>query len=87
MGRNLLKVSPGDGFALLHEDDRLAFIRGENLLVQPPRSKPLLYKLGLFNATPAKSGERVPEELAREMLSFYMVARDLYIKGLYNRKK
>ncbi len=87
MGRNLLKVSPGDGFALLHEDDRLAFIRGENLLVQPPRSKPLLYKLSLFNTKPAKSGERVPEELAREMLSFYMVARDLYIKGLYNRKK
>ncbi len=90
LGRNILAVEPGDGFALLHEDDRLAFIRNESLLTQPPRSKPILYDLGMFNmkinqATPSSQpgSDKITSRLHDEMSSLYQMARHLYVTGQY----
>ena len=46
-GRNLLTVPRGDGFALLHENNNRAFVRGDYLLIQPPggKNKPRLYRI------------------------------------------
>ena len=92
LGRNILAVEPGDGFALLHENDRLGFIRNNNLLAQPPRSKPVLYNLGPFDMklhsqTPSSRTGKKNEMVKRlhgEMGSLYQMARHLYITGRYN---
>ncbi len=87
-GRNLLTVQPGEGFALLHEADRLAIVRGDQALILPPRQKPRLFHtdtLHLQELPHTKANEAQIEEMQRQMLSYYQTARSVYLKKSYQR--
>jgi phosphoglycerol transferase MdoB-like AlkP superfamily enzyme len=88
MGRDVLSVPPGQGFALLHEGDRLAYVRGEWATVHRPEGR------GLFFRTDGPTLERVAavtlpvgrnRELRNEMLSLYRMALYLYSEQAYSR--
>jgi len=86
LGRNLLAVQPGDGFALLHQDNRLGFVRGQRALVLPPGAAPRLFVTDLNDMRPVTSADRVNGEvrrMRREMLSYYLLAWQLYRNGTY----
>jgi phosphoglycerol transferase MdoB-like AlkP superfamily enzyme len=87
LGRNVLEVRD-EGFALLHQNDRLGFVRGDVAIVLPPRSWPRMYR------TDGTVMQRVPTEQVRtedmlelqlQMLSYYGMARDLYDRVAYRR--
>jgi phosphoglycerol transferase MdoB-like AlkP superfamily enzyme len=86
LGRNLLAVEPGDGFALLHQYDRLGFVRDGRLLVLPPkRQPPVLYRVGsdlLQRVATAEEASRA-RQMHRDMLGLYSMAWLLYKDGLY----
>ena len=89
LGRDIRKVAPGDGFALLHEDRHLGFVRRGRALVLPPRNTrrrprpvPVLFNTGLFDMQPIAPGGADPDEvrrLKREMLSLYWTALQQYL--------
>jgi len=89
LGRDIRKVAPGDGFALLHEDRHLGFVRRRRALVLPPRNTrkrprpvPVLFNTDLFNMQPIAPGGADPDEirrLKREMLSLYWTALRQYL--------
>jgi phosphoglycerol transferase MdoB-like AlkP superfamily enzyme len=88
LGRNVLEVAEDDGFALLHEDVHLAFVRDDLALTMAPRpnSKPTLFRLGATQMVPVAAAETDPNQVAtlqREMLSYYEMARHLYVAGAY----
>ena len=88
MGRNILRVPQGDGFALLHEDDRLGFVTHDRALIMPPNQKAILFRTDAFSMEAIQQDETYSQEielLQRRMLSFYLVARRLYQTGRYNR--
>ena len=88
LGRNIMDVPKGEGFALLREDDRMAFIYGNYLLIQPPRIKPILYKFDKFTATEKKDPAGVDTlAISSRMHAIYGMAKYLYDKGLYNDPK
>lgn len=89
LGRNILRVAPGDGFALLHEDRHIAFIRpGRALLTGPinrrqkPRVIPEMFDLTMFDMYPIAPGHADSHQTAvmrRRMLSLYTVALEQYL--------
>ncbi|MDP6547127.1 MAG: sulfatase-like hydrolase/transferase [Phycisphaerae bacterium] len=89
LGRNILRVAPGDGFALLHEDRHIAFVRpGRALVTGPinrrrkPRVVPEMYDLTTFDMYPVASGQGDREQtvsMRRRMLSLYTVALQQYL--------
>ena len=88
-GRNLMTVKRGDGFALLHENDIRAFIRGDYLLIQPPggENKPHLYRVTPFTTEPVPDGElktRQTEKLHDEMGAIYKMAKHVYDRSLHS---
>ncbi|HPS52581.1 MAG TPA: sulfatase-like hydrolase/transferase [Phycisphaerae bacterium] len=88
LGRNILEVPKNDGFALLREDDRMGFIYGDSLVIQPPRSRPILYNLDKFavNEKYDPAGVETLGVLTR-MHAIYGMAKYLYDKGIYNDPK
>jgi phosphoglycerol transferase MdoB-like AlkP superfamily enzyme len=87
LGRNLLAVEPDDGFALLHQYDRLGFVRGDRLMVLPPRQQPpILYQLNghaMHRLHEAQVDQDRMLRMKRDMLSLYSMAWLLYKDGLY----
>jgi len=89
LGRDILRVAPGDGFALLHEDRHIAFIRpGRALVTGPinrrhkPRVVPEMYDFTTFDMYPIAGGQGDPDQTAamrRRMLSLYTVALEQYL--------
>ena len=87
-GRNLLKVSPDDGFALLHEGDRLGWVRRDRALLLPPRQTPRMYRIDgpHMETIPArKLDQRERGLMQHEMLSYYETARQVYLNRSYRR--
>ncbi len=81
MGRNLLDVRPGGGFALVHDDDRLALVRGDRALVLPPGGEPMLYRtdaLTMERIGPEQAEPHELETLRRQLLSYYRTGMHLY---------
>ena len=88
LGRDILRVRPGDGFALLHEDRHIAFIRtGRALVIGPvnrrrkPRAIPEMFDVTMFDMHPVAPDQLDSDEAAtmrREMLSLYTVALQQY---------
>ena len=86
MGRDLLAVEPSDGFALLREEDRLAFIRDGVVAIQPPRGKMLLFGLQTSDMTALAEDRLVSldrQMLRLQMLSFCASASFLFESGSY----
>jgi len=96
LGRDILRVAPGDGFALLHEDRHIGFIRpGRALVTGPinrrdkPRVVPEMFDVTMFDMYPIAPGQADPNQTAvmrRRMLSLYTVALQQYltVKGQGN---
>lgn len=93
MGRNVLAVAPGDGFAMMHQGD-LGFVRGDTALVLPPRPMqkdqpiPVLFRTDWYRMDPIapdKADPRQLRSLQNEMLSYYVTARHLYMMQSYHR--
>lgn len=89
LGRDILRVRPGDGFALLHEDRHIAFVRSGRAIVsgpvnrrRRPRMVPEMFNLTAFDME-AMSPERLDahetESIRSDMLSLYTVALHQYL--------
>jgi len=89
IGRDILRVAPGDGFALLHEDRHIAFVRkGRAMVIGPvnrrrkPRTIPEIFDVTMFDMYPVAPEHLDDQETAtirREMLSLYTVALQQYL--------
>ncbi len=45
LGRNVLAVGGDEGFAVIHDENYLAFVRDDLALVAPPRHEVILYEV------------------------------------------
>jgi hypothetical protein len=89
LGRDILRVKPGDGFALLHEDRHLAFLRPGRALVTGPvnhRSKPKtvpeMFDLTGSDMIPIPPGQidvTETQTMRCDMLSLYTIALQQYL--------
>lgn len=85
LGRNILSVPKGDGFALLREDDRMGFIYGNLLIIQPPGTKPILYGFDKFSVSEKSDPAGIDTlGIVTRMHAIYGMAKYFYEKGLYN---
>ena len=86
MGRNLLAVAPGEGFAFLMDDNSLGFIWDGHALVLPPGGEPLPYRLGPEGSRAIPPEQTSPDQIERarlRALSYINAARELYLRGAY----
>ena len=86
MGRNMLAVGDDDGFAVIHDEDRFAFVRGDLALVAPPRQQSMLFRLsGETMEKVQANGELAwqAEDMNSRLLSYYKMARHLYLTSAY----
>ena len=89
LGRDILRVNPGDGFALLHEDKHFAFVRpGRAMVIAPinyrthPVPVPEMFNITLLDMHPVPRGYLDANEtvtMKRDMLSLYSVALQQYL--------
>jgi len=87
LGRDVMSVSPDDGFAFIHEDDRLGLIRGDRVLVLPPLCDPVLYERTSGRFDRIRSRDTDPDDVHKlklQLLSYYGTARDLYLTSSYH---
>lgn len=80
LGRDILSVEPGDGFAMLRDFNPIGFVRGDSLVIRPPRSWPRLYRLDRDAMHELQVNDQTRprlESLDREMLAYYGTARYL----------
>lgn len=87
LGRDVMSVAPGDGFAFIHEDDRIGLIRGGRVLVAPPLCDPVLYERTSGRFDRIRSRDTDPDDvhsLKLQLLSYYGTARDLYLRSSYH---
>jgi len=86
MGRNVLGLAPEEGFAVLREDDRIAFLRNNIVLIQPPRNDAMMFLLDDKSMIPIDSTKLATADrqvMRLQMLSYYALARHLFITGAY----
>ena len=86
LGRNILAVRPGDGFALLHEDQYLAWVRGRRALLLRPGSDPMLFEVSddsMAKIPLARAGPAEVADMQDRMLSYYRMALDLFLNEGY----
>jgi phosphoglycerol transferase MdoB-like AlkP superfamily enzyme len=82
-GRNLLAVPPDDGFAFMRSDEMIGLVRGDRMIVVPPRANSVLYRLA------GRSVERIdgqPSEIAEiqeQALSYQYLGAQLYLDRKY----
>jgi phosphoglycerol transferase MdoB-like AlkP superfamily enzyme len=83
MGRNLLAVPPDDGFAFMRSADMIGLVRGDRMIVVPPKANAVLYRLA------GRSAERIdgqPSEIAElqeQALSYQYLGAQLYLDRKY----
>jgi len=85
LGRDVLRVPEHDGFALLHEDVHLAFVRDDLALTLPPAGGrgAELFRVGPLAMRRIAPDPARSDALAEEMLAYYTMARHLYTAGAY----
>jgi phosphoglycerol transferase MdoB-like AlkP superfamily enzyme len=85
LGRNILAVGEKEGFAIIHDENYLAFVRDDLALVAPPRHDAILYEVS--GNSMKKPTQDVPDQevqtLNLQMLSYYMMARHLFMTNAY----
>jgi phosphoglycerol transferase MdoB-like AlkP superfamily enzyme len=83
LGRNLLAVGPDDpGFALLHNNHVLGFVRGDRAITMPPESRATLFRVTndgqeFLSETEAPAAYA---DLQEKMLSHYSLAYRLFLE-------
>jgi len=83
LGRDLLSAAPGEGFALLRQDDRLAVVQGEQVLVLPPDRPPVLFRLTRESMEELPADPAAVETMRHRALSYLSSARHLYFRNAY----
>jgi len=97
MGRDVLSLQPDQGFALMHHDDYLGFVRNGRALVLPPEPRQqvdpdrepisVLFDVTHTSMTPIPPDRTDPQVVADyklRMLSSYDMARLLYARESYH---
>jgi len=89
LGRDIRRVAPGDGFALLHEDRHIALLRPGRVLVTGPANRrtrpasvPVMFRVSVSGMRPMDPDQLDPVDTAnmrRELLSLYSVALQQYL--------
>jgi phosphoglycerol transferase len=89
LGRDICKVDPSEGFALLHEGRNLGFVRSRRALVLSPKNVrrnppyvPVLFDTNLYNMDPIAPDRTDPNDvsrLQRQMFSLYWMALAQYL--------
>ena len=86
LGRNVLDLAEGEGFAVIREDDRLGVVRGDTGIVMLPGHSPMPIRIDALKSRPI-APENVDVELISWMeqaaLAYQSVATNVYIEGLY----
>ena len=83
LGRNILAVAPGDGFAMMREYKRIGAVAAERALVLMPGKKLAFFK------TDGPTIKKIPieakklERLKLRLLSYHALANHLYFTGSY----
>ena len=90
LGRNMLEAKPGSGFALLHDDQRLAFVTDTDAVMLPPMQKEaqyVVYQAGRHApaSLPAQQSQARRDKLQEQMLSYYRMALELYLERGYGK--
>jgi phosphoglycerol transferase MdoB-like AlkP superfamily enzyme len=87
-GRNMLAVPEDDeGFAMLHERDRLTLVKGRSVVIAPDDAAATLHTYDLNDTTPvppSPQSDKTLAEMKEQLLSYYAIVQDLYLKGQYN---
>ncbi|MCD6364844.1 MAG: LTA synthase family protein [Planctomycetes bacterium] len=88
LGRDVLSLKSGEGFAFFHEDDRMGMVQGERALVLPPLSDAIMFKISpdgkVFERIRTRYvNPREMHDLEMQLLSYYGTARDLYLRRAY----
>lgn len=86
LGRDVLSVKEGEGFAVIHDEDRFALVRGDMALVLSPRNEGTLYRVGPGSMEPVAIGPDNGQEtgtMKLQLLSYYQMARHLYLTCAY----
>jgi phosphoglycerol transferase MdoB-like AlkP superfamily enzyme len=86
LGRDMLKAAAGDGCALMGGGEAtIGFVHNDWGMILRPESKPLLYRLGInrMDAVPANKESQQVTAGQQEALSFYGVARKVYLDATY----
>jgi phosphoglycerol transferase MdoB-like AlkP superfamily enzyme len=86
LGRDVLAVEEGQGFAVLHDEDRFAMVRGDFALVVSPKNEEAIFRVGPDSMkaeaiTPANKPDAGMMKL--QLLSYYQMARHLYLTCAY----
>jgi len=87
LGRNMLRVEEGGGFAFLRYHSRLGFVWSDRALVMPPGRSPLLFRTDGPRLEPIAPDRMVPEaveDAKLRMLCYYLVAQQLYLDNAFN---
>ena len=87
LGRNVLEVEPGDGFAVLRNDDRLAYVWSDRVLLLSPGREPIPHLLGpgkLYDFPPGEDRHEEIERARLRLFSYLRVARQVYINNAYH---
>ena len=82
-GRNLRKVDPATGFAVMHEADSIAMVRGERAVQICPGRGPTLFSVGPKKMEKVFGEEAVAADLERRTLSYYRTGLELFFKESY----
>lgn len=85
LGRNVLTLGPDEGFAIIHDENYLAFVRDDLALVAPPRHDVILYEVtdnAMKKPTRDVSDQDI-QVLNLQMLSYYTMGRHLFLTGAY----
>ncbi len=87
LGRDLLAVEASGGFAFLRNDNRLGLVWTDRALVLTPGHKTILFRTqghGLEQIPPDRVDAAEVEKARLRMLSYYLVAQQLYLDNAYD---
>jgi phosphoglycerol transferase MdoB-like AlkP superfamily enzyme len=84
-GRNIFEVDPHDGFAFVHANGIVGYVRGDRAMVLPPGHPVTLYRLGRDLQTPMAPEDAAPQipEFHEKMVSIFGWATKLYRESHY----
>jgi phosphoglycerol transferase MdoB-like AlkP superfamily enzyme len=86
LGRDVLSIEERQGFAVLHDEDRFAIVRGETALVLSPKNETTLFHVtnDSMELLPIGQDNKQDAEMMKmQLLSYYQIARHLYLTCAY----
>ncbi len=88
LGRDVLSIEERQGFAVLHDEDRFALVRGDSALVLSPKNETTLFRLANDSMELVHIGQdnkQDAEVMKMQLLSYYQMALHLYLTCAYRQ--